>query len=129
MEQGQHPDWGKNGISDEEYLAASEILEGSGKKYLEMKDLYFEKLAMLEKIKREMSEVESRGKLGVQDRKTLTNTINSIKEELQELKAKIDPLAKELSPLITDPRYMESRFENLHRDREDIDYPLENIGK
>lgn len=75
---------------------------------------YLLKLEKFEEIKAELAKGEKEGNLTYDDRKRLARFIDEVGGELKDLNSEIKEIASKNSEIVTDPRYSQIRFENMH---------------
>jgi hypothetical protein len=116
LENGVFPGWGKSKKDDVEFERDLDDLEIEKSKYVKLRDEYIQKIIQIESTKKELAEIETEGKLSIQDCELLADTIKSMEKDLVEMKSQILPLAERLSKLVADPRYSDLRFLDKHDD-------------
>lgn len=114
IENIQYPVGKKSKKSDREFLEDVRELYKPVEEYYSLTKEYAAKLSALEEARKNLEKKKESGLLGESDRQLAESIILNMEEELKELKQLMKDIAKENSEIVTDPRYSQIRFKNIH---------------
>jgi predicted nucleic acid-binding Zn-ribbon protein len=119
LENFQFPAGEKSEKSNKEFIDDLQGIEIEIGAYLALKKEYAEKKRILERIKKEQDDFETRKKINYIELKTGKNLIATVEKELRDMYVQIKHTSKKINEIISDPRYSKLRFKYLHEKSED----------